>query len=83
MQTWHVTDADRTPEGKIRTLADLLPKPQEQEHAAPERPRWRPSRLELAVLMSGLVLAAILVAGLNVFWPAPAPRLPRSRQCFQ
>src|SRR5262245_20547782 len=77
MSVWHVTEADRTPEGKIRTLADLLPQPKEDEPAAPERPRWRIGRLEAAGAVGGLVLAAALIAGLNTFWPAPAPRLAR------
>jgi hypothetical protein len=54
-------------------LADLLPKPEEEETPPP----WRPGRLELAGIVGGLLLAAALVAGLNVLWPAPAPRLTR------
>lgn len=48
--------------------------PEAQKDTAP-RPAWRPGRLELAGVVCGLVLAAALIAALNTFWPAPAPRL--------
>ena len=78
MSVWHVTEADRDAEGKIRTLADLLPAAGPEETTP--RPRWRPSRLELAGIVVGPVLAAALLAALNVFWPAPGPRsVPTAR----
>jgi hypothetical protein len=76
---WTITEADRDSDGRIwitppaRTLADLLPKPEGEEEHTPRKP-WRPSRLEVAGLVSGLVLAVALIAALNAFTPAPAPR---------
>ena len=75
MSVWHVTEEDRDAQGKIRLLSDLLP-PAPEEESTP-RQRWRFGRLELAGIVGGLLLAAALIAGLNVFWPAPAPRLAR------
>lgn len=77
MNVWKVTDADRDSDGRIwvtppaRTLADLLPAEPKEENT--QRPPWRPSRLELAGLVGGLVLAVAAIAALNTFWPAPAP----------
>src|SRR5262245_17176251 len=75
MSVWHETEADRTPEGKIRTLADLLPQPKEEEYTAPSRSRWRVGRLELAGIVGALVIAVAAIAALNAFMPATAPRL--------
>jgi hypothetical protein len=34
------------------------------------------TRLDALALVAGLLLATVLIAALNTFWPAPAPRLP-------
>jgi hypothetical protein len=47
---------------------------QKAEPAAPKRPLWRPGRLEAAAIVGGLVIATALIAAMNAFWPAPAPR---------
>lgn len=70
MSVWHVTEADRTPDGKIRTLSDLLPPVADEP-----RPTWRPSRAELAALIGGLLLAVLLIGLLDRLAPAPAPRI--------
>src|SRR5262245_25198484 len=75
MSVWHVTEQDRDERGRIRLLSDLLP-PQTEEEQPPRKP-WRPGLLELAGIVGGLLLAAALIAGMNVFFPAPAPRLAR------
>jgi hypothetical protein len=78
MLRWDVTDQDRDEHGRIwvtppgRTLADLLPAVPKEEETQPA-PR-RLGRLELAGLVSGGVLAVALIAGLNAFTPAQAPR---------
>lgn len=73
MRTWIVTEADRTPEGKIRTLADLLPKLEEEE--TQRRPHRPLGKLEAAGAVCGLLLAVAAIAALNAFAPV-APRLP-------
>jgi hypothetical protein len=83
MMRWTVTEADRDANGRIavnpfeqeisRAMADIggqAPPKEEEEH----KPR-RLGRLELAGLAAGLVLVVALIAGLNTFSPAPAPRL--------
>lgn len=79
MRTWFVTEHDRDDQGRIRLLSDLLPpaKPEGEEHTAPERPRWKVGKLEAAGLVSGLVLAVALIAGMNVFLPARTTRPAR------
>lgn len=74
MSVWHVTDQDRDAQGRIRLLADLLPPDPEGGNTPP---RYRPGRAELAALVGGLLLAVGLIAALNAFLPAPAPRLAR------
>jgi hypothetical protein len=74
---WTVTEADRDSDGRIwvtppaRTLADLLPAKPEGENT-PRQP-WRPGKMEIAGIVGGVVLAASLIAALNVFAPAPGP----------
>lgn len=78
---WTLTDADRDSNGRIwvtppaRTLADLLPAaPEPEGETQAARPRWRPSRLELASIAAGLVLAVALIGLIQSFTPRPAPR---------
>lgn len=76
---WTVTAEDRDSDGRIwitppaRTLADLLPAKPEGEENTPRQP-WRPSRLELAGITAGLVLAVALIALIQSFSPRPTPR---------
>ena len=79
-----ITDADRGPDGRI------LVNPFEQEIAramtdvgapAPPRAEEPPAalrrtfgRIEIAGVVGGVLLMVTLIAALNAFWPAPAPR---------
>ncbi len=83
--TWKVGPEDRGPDGKIlvnpfeaeiaRAMTDVgaPAPPSEQADEAPARPGL--GRKELAGAVGGLVLAIILIAALNTFAPAPAPRI--------
>lgn len=84
MMRWTVTEADRDASGRIlvnpfeqeiaRAMTDVgAPAPPKEEEETP-RPPWRPSKMELAGLVSAGVLVVAVVAFLNSFAPAPAPR---------
>lgn len=45
------------------------------DEEAPPKARYRPGKWELVGMVGGLILAAILIAALNTFWPERAPHL--------
>lgn len=83
MMRWTITEADRDASGRIivnpfereleRAMTDVGAPAPPKEGESPRKP-WRPSKMELAALVSGLVLVVAVIAFLNSFTPARAPR---------